>query len=86
MKGYENTHSHAMDLWEVVYPDSVLIALTDTFTSDAFFKVRLLTYHVLHRLMWVYGTHRTLQRIPSVPVDGPVYARILEIRSHLLHV
>jgi len=39
MQGYENTHSRSLDLWETVYPDSALIALTDTFTSDAFFKV-----------------------------------------------
>ncbi|KAG6840932.1 hypothetical protein C0991_003190 [Blastosporella zonata] len=38
IKGYSNTHSVSLDLWEVVYPDSLLIALTDTFTTDAFFK------------------------------------------------
>ncbi|KAG6856299.1 hypothetical protein H0H87_005712 [Tephrocybe sp. NHM501043] len=38
IKGYENTHSVSLDLWEDVYHDSLLIALTDTFTTDAFFK------------------------------------------------
>ncbi|KAG6850252.1 hypothetical protein H0H93_015804 [Arthromyces matolae] len=39
IKGYENTHSVSLDLWEAVYPNSLLIALTDTFTTHAFFKV-----------------------------------------------
>ncbi|KAG6877512.1 hypothetical protein C0993_006462 [Termitomyces sp. T159_Od127] len=38
LKGYENTHSTSLDLWEAVYPDSLLIALTDTFTTKAFFE------------------------------------------------
>ncbi|KAJ7494570.1 nicotinate phosphoribosyltransferase [Mycena galericulata] len=38
LKGYENANSVAMDLWEEIYPDSLLIALTDTFSSEAFFK------------------------------------------------
>ncbi|RDB31038.1 putative nicotinate phosphoribosyltransferase [Hypsizygus marmoreus] len=38
LKGYEHTHSVSLDLWETVYHDSILIALTDTFTTDAFFK------------------------------------------------
>jgi len=38
LKGYEKTHCVALDLWEQVYHDSVLIALTDTFTTEAFFK------------------------------------------------
>ncbi|KAG5719967.1 putative nicotinate phosphoribosyltransferase [Termitomyces sp. T112] len=38
IKGYENTHSTSLDLWEAVYSDSLLVALTDTFTTSAFFK------------------------------------------------
>ncbi|KAJ7052527.1 nicotinate phosphoribosyltransferase [Mycena amicta] len=38
LKGYEDANSVAMDLWEAVYPNALLIALTDTFSSDAFFK------------------------------------------------
>jgi len=38
MKGYENANSMALDLWEEVYPDALLIALTDTFSTTAFFK------------------------------------------------
>ncbi|KAF7316963.1 Nicotinate phosphoribosyltransferase [Mycena chlorophos] len=38
LKGYEDANSVAMDLWESVYPNALLIALTDTFSSDAFFK------------------------------------------------
>ncbi|KAJ7674164.1 nicotinate phosphoribosyltransferase [Mycena rosella] len=38
LKGYENANSVAMDLWEEVYSNALLIALTDTFSSEAFFK------------------------------------------------
>jgi len=38
LKGYENANSVALDLWETVYPDALLIALTDTFSSESFFK------------------------------------------------
>ncbi|KAJ7158935.1 nicotinate phosphoribosyltransferase [Mycena filopes] len=38
LKGYKDANSVAMDLWEAVYPNALLIALTDTFSSGAFFK------------------------------------------------
>ncbi|KAF9466444.1 nicotinate phosphoribosyltransferase [Collybia nuda] len=38
MKGYENTNSISLNMWEEVYPDSILVALTDTFTTGSFFK------------------------------------------------
>jgi len=38
MRGYEHANSIALDLWEEVYPDSVLVALTDTFSTKAFFQ------------------------------------------------
>ncbi|TFK28201.1 nicotinate phosphoribosyltransferase [Coprinopsis marcescibilis] len=38
LTGYDNANGRALDLWEKVYPSNVsLIALTDTFTTDAFF-------------------------------------------------
>jgi len=41
MKGYENANSIALDLWEDVYPNALLLALTDTFSTTAFFKARI---------------------------------------------
>ncbi|KZT29231.1 nicotinate phosphoribosyltransferase, partial [Neolentinus lepideus HHB14362 ss-1] len=38
LKGYENCNGLALDLWEQVYPGSLLIALTDTFSTEAFYK------------------------------------------------
>ncbi|KAJ7219967.1 nicotinate phosphoribosyltransferase [Mycena pura] len=38
LRGYKNANSVAMDLWENVYHDSLLIALTDTFSSQVFFE------------------------------------------------
>lgn len=38
MRGYEHANSIALDLWEEVYPDAALVALTDTFSTKAFFQ------------------------------------------------
>jgi nicotinate phosphoribosyltransferase len=48
MKGYENANSTALDLWEEVYPDALLIALTDTFSSAAFFKACISPSATIH--------------------------------------
>ncbi len=41
LRGYENANGMALDLWETVYPDGPLIALTDTFSTESFYKVRI---------------------------------------------
>uniref|UniRef100_A0A0W0FKK0 nicotinate phosphoribosyltransferase n=1 Tax=Moniliophthora roreri TaxID=221103 RepID=A0A0W0FKK0_MONRR len=38
LKGYETVHEQAMSFWEETYPDALLLALTDTFSTQAFFK------------------------------------------------
>ncbi|EJD02414.1 nicotinate phosphoribosyltransferase [Fomitiporia mediterranea MF3/22] len=38
LRGYEGANGLALDLWEKVYPDGPLIALTDTFSTEVFFK------------------------------------------------
>ena len=38
LQGYEHANGRALDLWQSVYPNSLLLALTDTFSSEAFFK------------------------------------------------
>ncbi|TFY72028.1 hypothetical protein EVG20_g971 [Dentipellis fragilis] len=38
MRGYEHANGIAMDLWEAVYHDVLLIALTDTFSTKAFWQ------------------------------------------------
>jgi hypothetical protein len=41
MRGYEQANNIALDLWEEVYPKGqTLLALTDTFSTKAFFQVR----------------------------------------------
>lgn len=42
--GYENANGVALKLWEETYPNALLIALTDTFSTEAFFKVGLSLY------------------------------------------
>lgn len=37
--GYENANGRAMDLWEAVYPNNLFVVLTDTFSTEAFYKV-----------------------------------------------
>ena len=40
MRGYEHANGIALDLWEEVYPNKLtLLALTDTFSTKAFFQV-----------------------------------------------
>jgi len=41
LKGYEHANTKALDMWEEVYPDEDLFALTDTFTTECFFKARV---------------------------------------------
>lgn len=38
LRGYEGVNALAQTLWEQVYPDSLLLALTDTFSTEAFYK------------------------------------------------
>jgi len=38
IREYEHANGIAMDLWEEVYPDATLVALTDTFSTKAFFQ------------------------------------------------
>jgi len=38
IRGYEHANSTAMELWETMYSDHLLIALTDTFSTEVFYK------------------------------------------------
>lgn len=38
LRGYEHANALALDLWEEVYPNALLLALTDTFSTEAFFR------------------------------------------------
>ena len=38
LRGYEHANSVALDLWEDVYPHALQLALTDTFSTEAFFR------------------------------------------------
>lgn len=38
IRGYEHANALALDLWESVYPNALLLALTDTFSTEAFYK------------------------------------------------
>ena len=46
--GYEDANGRAMDLWEEVYPNVFLVALTDTFSTEAFYQVRSPTTIVMY--------------------------------------
>lgn len=55
MRGYDLANNIALDLWEEVYPKGLtLLALTDTFSTKAFFQVgvrvlsQLTLYNQLH--------------------------------------
>ncbi|KAL4066783.1 Quinolinate phosphoribosyl transferase [Scleroderma yunnanense] len=38
MEGYDNANTRALQLWEQTYPNVLLTALTDTFSTQVFFK------------------------------------------------
>ncbi|KAL5532607.1 NPT1 [Sanghuangporus sanghuang] len=38
LRGYENANGRALDYWEQMYPHGPLIALTDTFSTEVFYK------------------------------------------------
>ncbi|KAJ3781416.1 nicotinate phosphoribosyltransferase [Lentinula aff. detonsa] len=38
LRGYEHVHDLALEIWETAYPNATLLALTDTFSSAAFFQ------------------------------------------------
>jgi nicotinate phosphoribosyltransferase len=38
LQGYEHAHGRALDLWQSTYPNALLLALTDTFSTEAFYK------------------------------------------------
>jgi hypothetical protein len=40
LEGYAGANGRALDSWEAVYPNALLLALTDTFSTKAFFEVR----------------------------------------------
>ena len=51
MRGYEHANATALELWEKTYPNALHIALTDTFSTEAFLKVRTtisLLQHLAH--------------------------------------
>ena len=68
LKGYENANGKALDLWEEVYPDVLLLALTDTFSTEVFYKVA----HILcfTRMMLNRITLRTSYKIRFVQNAG----------------
>ncbi|KIK63229.1 hypothetical protein GYMLUDRAFT_41554 [Collybiopsis luxurians FD-317 M1] len=38
LRGYEKVHDLALEIWETAYPNAILLALTDTFSTNAFFQ------------------------------------------------
>jgi len=36
--GFENSNGRAMDFWEAVYPNTLLVTLTDTFSTEVFYQ------------------------------------------------
>jgi nicotinate phosphoribosyltransferase len=38
ISGFENANGRAMDFWEAVYSNALLVTLTDTFSTEAFYQ------------------------------------------------
>ena len=41
LKGYEGANAKALALWQETYPNHSFVALTDTFSTEVFFRVCL---------------------------------------------
>jgi nicotinic acid phosphoribosyltransferase len=66
MRGYEHANNIALDLWEEVYPTGLtLLALTDTFSTKAFFQVRA---RLFSQLTLTGGSAQIPPRSPLYPV------------------
>jgi nicotinate phosphoribosyltransferase len=52
LRGYEGSNDLALNLWEQIYSYEARIALTDTFSTQAFFQVRLFYYYFTFALPW----------------------------------
>lgn len=50
--GYEHANERGMDLWEAVYPNVLLVALTDTFSTEVFYQVRRFTVTFTYSVSW----------------------------------
>lgn len=38
LRGYDQANGLGLDLWVAAYPDALLLALTDTFSTETFYK------------------------------------------------
>ena len=73
LRGYEHVNGLALDLWEAVYPNVLLLALTDTFSTEAFYKVLETGFgarSISHELIMSLKTFRILSWIPHERGDG----------------
>lgn len=82
LNGYENANTNALKIWEEVYGTSgtPLIALTDTFTTNVFFRVSAMFLSPKFTDQHPF-TNRSLHKILPAPNGGQVCVKILEIRS-----
>jgi hypothetical protein len=78
LRGYENANTIALDLWEEVYPSGLLFALTDTFSTDRFYKVEGFAHLVISNLQ----IRRISSSIRNVPAAGKVFGTIQAIHLH----
>jgi hypothetical protein len=69
LTGYENANSTALGLWEALYPDTLLLALTDTFSTKAFFTVCIWLSFAQILLIAVSGVHS--DTFTCSEVEGP---------------
>ena len=70
--GFENANGRAMDFWEAVYPNILLVTLTDTFSTEVFYQVRSAMITKRTPLAEIQRTRgRTSSRTQKEPKGGP---------------
>ncbi len=92
LRGYEHANATALELWEKTYPNVLQIALTDTFSTEAFYKVRTSIYIPFAQYSRapfvadiVYATPRTSSRIRTSHSSGPGCGKTRATRSSTHH-
>lgn len=69
--GYENANGRAMDLWEAVYLNDLLVVLTDTFSTQAFYQVQSIAILTMYFIRDSACPDRTSSKIQREQKGGP---------------
>ncbi|KAF5375636.1 hypothetical protein D9757_008554 [Collybiopsis confluens] len=76
LRGYENAHDNALDIWETAYPNATLLALTDTFSTAAFFQVSSFLFNPERAKRWHGLRQDSGDPLAFAPMAKEVYEKM----------